>query len=534
MTESRSRLARVLDRVEVLGNKLPDPAVLFLALLIAVWLCSALLSQFSYAQIDPRTGSPVEIHNLATPDQLAAFLSDMVGTFVGFHPLGVVLLAMLGIGVADHAGFIRTGLKALLNITPAAAVTPMLLLIAIISHSAVDAGYVLVIPLGAVIFQAAGRHPLAGIAAAFAGVSGGFSANFLPSALDPLLQGITQAGAQLIDPDIRLNPLNNWFFTSASTLLIVGLGWFLTDRVIEPRLSATPLDGDLADALEPSAGEREGSAPLNRESAGEHEGSAPRNKELAPLSPQERRGLTAALAVMGLSLIALALSVLPEGSAWRAADGRLAAGTAPLMRSIVPLIFLVFLLPGIVFGYVAGTVRSHRDIIAGMTKSMSGLGYYLVMAFFASLFIAEFGRSNLGVLMALEGAALLRAAALPAFVTVLGVVLITGIVNLFVGSASAKWALLAPVLVPMLMQLGISPDLTQAAYRVGDSSTNIITPLMPYFPLVVLFCRRYVKDSGIGTLAAMMLPYSLVFLVAWTAFLLAYWSLGLPLGLGAG
>ena len=519
MTESRSRLARILDRVEVLGNKLPDPAVLFLALLIAVWLCSALLSQFSYAQIDPRTGSPVEIHNLATPDQLAAFLSDMVGTFVGFHPLGVVLLAMLGIGVADHAGFIRTGLKALLNITSPAAVTPMLLLIAIISHSAVDAGYVLVIPLGAVIFQAAGRHPLAGIAAAFAGVSGGFSANFLPSALDPLLQGITQAGAQLIDPDIQLNPLNNWFFTSASTLLIVGLGWFLTDRVIEPRLSATPLDGDLADVEEPSAGEREEPAP--------------QTKELAPLSPQERRGLTAALAVMGLSLIALALSVLPEGSAWRAADGRLAAGAAPLMRSIVPLIFLIFLLPGIVFGYVAGTVRSHRDIIAGMTKAMSGLGYYLVMAFFASLFIAEFGRSNLGVLMALEGAALLRAAALPAFVTVLGVVLITGTVNLFVGSASAKWALLAPVLVPMLMQLGISPDLTQAAYRVGDSSTNIITPLMPYFPLVVMFCRRYVKDSGIGTLAAMMLPYSLVFLVVWTAFLLAYWGLGLPLGLGA-
>ena len=518
MTEPRSRLARILDRVEVLGNKLPDPAVLFLALLIAVWLCSALLSQFSYAQIDPRTGSPVEIHNLATPDQLAAFLSDMVGTFVGFHPLGVVLLAMLGIGVADHAGFIRTGLKALLNITSPAAVTPMLLLIAIISHSAVDAGYVLVIPLGAVIFQAAGRHPLAGIAAAFAGVSGGFSANFLPSALDPLLQGITQAGAQLIEPDIQLNPLNNWFFTSASTLLIVGLGWFLTDRVIEPRLSATPLDGDLADASEPSAGEREGLAP--------------QSKELAPLSPQERRGLTAALAVMALSLLALALSVLPEGSAWRAADGRLAAGAAPLMRSIVPLIFLIFLLPGIVFGYVAGTVRSHRDIIAGMTKAMSGLGYYLVMAFFASLFIAEFGRSNLGVLMALEGAALLRAAALPAFVTVLGVVLITGIVNLFVGSASAKWALLAPVLVPMLMQLGISPDLTQAAYRVGDSSTNIITPLMPYFPLVVMFCRRYVKDSGIGTLAAMMLPYSLVFLVVWTAFLLAYWGLGLPLGLG--
>ena len=499
-----TRLVRLLDRVEVLGNRLPDPAVLFLLLLIAVWIFSALLAQFSFSHIDPRTGDPLEIQNLATADQLAYFLSQMVSTFVGFHPLGVVLLAMLGIGVADYTGFIRTGLKALMNITSRAIVTPMLLLIAIISHSAVDAGYVLVIPLGAVIFQAAGRHPLAGIAAAFAGVSGGFSANFVPSALDPLLQGITQAGAHIIDPDIVLNPLNNWFFTAASTLLVVGLGWYLTDRVIEPRLSGTALDGDLADA--------------------------PR---LEPLTADERRGLTAALAVMTLTLLALFISMLPENSAWRAPDGQLAAGAAPLMRSIVPLIFLVFLLPGIVFGYAAKTITGHRDIIAGMTRAMSGLAYYLVMAFFASLFIAEFGRSNLGALLALEGAALLKAAALPAFVTVVGVILITGVVNLFVGSASAKWALLAPILVPMLMQLGISPDLTQAAYRVGDSSTNIITPLMPYFPLVVVFSQRYVKNAGIGTVLSMMLPYAATFLVAWTCFLLAYWATGLPLGLQA-
>ena len=500
----RPRLVRILDRVEVLGNRLPDPAVLFLLLLIAVWVFSALLAQFSYAHIDPRTGSPLEIHNLATPGQFTHFLSTMVPTFVGFHPLGVVLLAMLGIGVADYTGFIRTGLKALMNVTSRAIVTPMLLFIAIVSHSTVDAGYVLVIPLGAVIFQAAGRHPLAGIAAAFAGVSGGFSANFVPSALDPLLQGITQAGAQIIDPDIVLNPLNNWFFTSASTLLIVGLGWYLTDRVIEPRLSGTSLDGDLAEV-----------------------------PALEPLTPDERRGLQASLAVMGLALLALFVSTLPEGSAWRSPDGELTAGSAPLMRSIVPLIFLIFLLPGIVFGYVAKTVSGHRDIIAGMTQAMNGLAYYLVMAFFASLFIAEFGRSNLGALLALEGAALLKAAALPAFVTVVGAIVITGVVNLFVGSASAKWALLAPILVPMLMQLGISPDLTQAAYRVGDSSTNIITPLMPYFPLVVVFCQRYVKDSGIGTVLSMMLPYAVAFLVVWTLFLLAYWAAGLPLGLQA-
>ena len=499
-----SRVVRLLDRIEALGNKLPDPAVLFLALLITVWILSATLAQFSYSHIDPRTGVPLEIQNLATPSQLTQFLSGMVATFVGFHPLGVVLLAMLGIGVADHTGFIRTGLKALMNLTSKAVVTPMLLLIAIISHTAVDAGYVLVIPLGAVIFQAAGRHPLAGIAAAFAGVSGGFSANFVPSALDPMLQGITLAGAQIIDPDIQLNPLNNWFFTSASTVLIVGLGWYLTDRVIEPRLSGTALDGDLAQA-----------------------------PELDPLTGDERRGLIAALAAIGLALLALFVSLLPESSPWRAADGQLTVGGAPLMRSIVPLIFLVFLIPGIVFGYVAKTVTGHRDLIAGMTQAMSGLAYYLVMAFFASLFIAEFGRSNLGALIALEGAALLKAAALPAFMTVVGVILITGVINLFVGSASAKWALLAPILVPMLMQLGLSPDLTQAAYRVGDSSTNIITPLMPYFPLVVVFCQRYVKDAGIGTLLSMMLPYAIVFLVVWTGFLLAYWAIGLPLGLQA-
>ncbi len=495
---------RMLDRVEVLGNKLPDPAVLFLVLLVAVWVFSALFAQFSYSHIDERTGAPLQIHNLATPDQLAHFLSRMVPTFVGFHPLGVVLLAMLGIGVADHTGFIRTSLKALMNVTSQAILTPMLLFIAIVSHTTVDAGYVLVIPLGAVIFQAAGRHPLAGIAAAFAGVSGGFSANFMPSALDPLLQGISQAGAQIIDPEIVLNPLNNWFFTSASTLLIVGLGWYLTDRVIEPRLAGTPLDGDLAET-----------------------------PALEPVTADERRGLKAALSVMVLALIALFVSMLPEGSAWRSEDGLLTVGSAPLMRSIVPLIFLIFILPGIVFGYVAKTVSGHRDIIAGMSGAMSGLAYYLVMAFFASLFIAEFGRSNLGALLALEGAAILRAAALPAFVTVVGVILITGVVNLFVGSASAKWALLAPILVPMLMQLGISPDLTQAAYRVGDSSTNIITPLMPYFPLVVVFCQRYVKGAGIGTVLSMMLPYAVAFLLLWILFLLAYWATGLPLGLQA-
>jgi aminobenzoyl-glutamate transport protein len=498
------RLARALDSIERVGNRLPDPALLFFLLLLVVWALSALMAQFQFAHQDPRTGTALQVVNLLTPSELTTFLGGMVNTFVTFHPLGVVLVAMLGIGVADHTGFIKAGLRALLAVTSRRLLTPMLLLVGIVSHTAVDAGYVLVIPLGAVIFQAAGRHPLTGIAVAFAGVSGGFSANFVPSALDPMLQGISQAGARLIDPDIILNPLNNWFFTSASTLVIIGLGWYVAERIVAPRLEHLSVDGDLAEA------------PV-----------------LDALSADERRGLRAALLVMGLGIVALAVTAVPAESAWRAPDGQLAASAAPLMRSIVPLIFLLFLLPGVVYGYVARTVTTHRDLIAGMTRAMSGMGYYIVMAFFASLFIAEFGRSNLGALFALQGAAWLQAAALPAVLTMTGVVLITGFVNLFVGSASAKWALLAPVLVPMLMQLGISPDLTQAAYRVGDSSTNIITPLMPYFPLVVVFCQRYVTSTGIGTVVAMMLPFSLSFLVVWTAFLMVYWLVGIPLGLQA-
>ena len=496
---------RVLNAIERIGNRLPDPAALFLILLIVVWIVSALLSPLAFAEIDPRTKEPIKVRNLLAGPAIATFLSNMVTTFTSFHPLGVVLVALLGVGVAEHTGFINAGLKRMLNFTSAKLLTPMLILVAIVSHTAADAGYVLVIPLGGVIFYAAGRHPIAGIAAAFAGVSGGFSANPLPSSLDPLLAGLTQAAAQIINPARTVNPLSNWFFTGVSTLLIMAVGWFLTDKVIEPRLTKNlPIDGDPAEM--------------------------PKMEEVGP---KERRGLNAALIALLLGLIVLALVSAPGRSPMRSPEGQLTAATAPLMQSIVPLIFLLFLLPGVVYGYAAGTVNSHRDIIKGMSKTMSTMGYYIVMAFFAALFIAAFGQSNLGALVALKGATWLQAMGLPAQITILGIILLTTSVNLLIGSASAKWALLAPIFVPMLMQLGLSPELTQAAYRVGDSSTNIITPLMPYFPLVVVFCQRYAKSTGIGTLVSTMLPYSISFLVSWTALLLVYWGLGIPLGLQA-
>jgi aminobenzoyl-glutamate transport protein len=499
-----TRLERALAAVERAGNRLPDPAMLFVLMLAITWVVSFVLSQVSFDTIDPRSAEPLRIRNLLAGAELTRFTSEMVQTFVTFHPLGVVLVALLGIGVAEHVGFINAGLRALLAVTSRSLLTPMLILVAILSHVAADAGYVLVIPLGAVIFHAAGRHPLAGIAAAFAGVSGGFSASFLPVSLDPLLAGLTQQAARVVDPAIAINPLNNWFFTSASTLMIVGLGWWLTDRVVEPRLRRSAVvDGEVTGMLQ-----------LDRP------------------SPGERRGLVAALLTMLGGLLLLVLTSLPAGSAWRSSGGGLTAADAPLMRSIVALIFLLFLLPAIAYGVAAGTVRSHRDIIAGMTKSMGSMSYYLVLIFFVSLFIAAFGQSNLGVLIAVEGGEALKALGLADAVTLLGIVAITASVNLFIGSASAKWALLAPILVPMLMQIGISPDLTQAAYRVGDSTTNIITPLMPYFPLVVVFCQKYVRQAGIGTVVALMVPYTLVFLLAWSVLLVVFIVFALPLGLG--
>ena len=508
--ERRGIVTRMLDTVERLGNKLPDPAVLFLLLMFAVWAFSAWMSTMSFAELDPRTGEAITIKNLLSGTNLTGFMGQMVNTFVTFHPLGVVLVAMLGLGVAEHTGFINAGLRKVLSVTPKMLLTPVLIGVGILSHVAVDAGYVLVIPLGAVIFYAAGRHPLAGIAAAFAGVSGGFSATFIPSSLDPLLAGLTQVGANIIDQSVVVNPLNNYYFTTASAFLIMAVGWFLTDKVIEPRLKNLAVDGDASEM--PAMDE---------------------------LSARERKGLWMALLSMVICVALLLLTALPGGSPWRAgADagegaGSLLVSAAPLMQSIVPLIFIFFLIPGIVYGYVAGTVKNHRDIIKGMTKAMSGMGYYIVMAFFAAQFIYAFGQSNMGALFAIKGANWLESSGMPMGATIVGIILLSGFVNLLIGSASAKWALIGSIMVPMMMQLGISPDLTQAAYRVGDSSTNIITPLLPYFPLIVVFCQRYVKSAGIGTLLSMMIPFAVTLLVVWSAFLLMFWGLGIPLGVGS-
>ncbi|HIF9172897.1 TPA: AbgT family transporter [Photobacterium damselae] len=499
-----SAMDKFLNGIERVGNKIPDPALLFFWGLVLVWVLSAVLSQFDFGLVHPVTQQSVEIKNLLTGESMASFLANMVKNFTGFAPLGIVLVAMLGVGVAEASGFINTGLKKMLNVTPVKFLTPMLILVAIVSHTAADAGYVLVIPLGGIIFHAAGRHPLAGIAAAFAGVSGGFSANFIPSGIDPLLAGFTQEAARIMDPDYIVNPLANIIFTGLSSFVIVAIGWYITDKIIEPRLAKTAIDDDAEEA-----------------------------PDMGSFTELESKAFSRAGWAMVAGIALLVAVLIPETSPLRSPSGEIAAFNAPVMQSIVPLIFILFVIPGIIYGKVAGTFKESQDVIKAMSATMAGMAGFMVMVFFIAQFLVAFTQSNIGTLLALSGAKLLQEMNLPGQITIIGMILLTASVNLLVGSASAKWALIGPIMVPMLMAVGISPELTQAAYRVGDSVSNIISPMMVFFPLVVVYMQRYVKSSGIGTLASMMMPYSIAMLVGWTIFLLVYWAIGIPLGVQA-
>ncbi len=504
--ESRHSIAdRVLNFIERNGNRLPSPAMLFLYCLAITLGLSLVFSMMTFDMIDPRSGSAITINNLLTGDYLAQFLASSVTTFTSFPPLGVVLVAIMGVGVAESSGFISTTLKKLLKMTPARLITPMVVMIGAISSIASDAGYVLVIPMGGIIFYAAGRHPMAGLAAAFAGVSGGFSAGLIPSAIDPLLQGFTQAAAQTYDPTYMVNPLSNFFFTFSSTFLVGLMGWFVTDKIVEPRLQKNvKIDDDIEI-----------------------------DKNIDTITEDESRGFrNAGLTMIGM-FVALAAIAIPEASPLRNSEGLLTAFNAPLMGSIVPLIFLIFLIPSIVYGKATGKFKNSGDVINAMGESMVPMAGYMVMAFFCALFLKAFGDSNMGTLIALGGAEVLQTLDMSGQFTIIGIILLTCVVNLFIGSMSAKWALIGPIFIPMLMAVGISPELAQAAYRVGDSASNIITPMLTYFPLIVIFFQRYSKKSGIGTVASTMLPFSIVFLIGWTAFLLLFWGLGLPLGIAS-
>ncbi|HUP49316.1 MAG TPA: AbgT family transporter [Thermoanaerobaculia bacterium] len=503
MTEQlqrRSFIDRFLGIIERTGNALPHPSTLFLIAALLVVLLSAIVARFDVSVTHPGTGTTVSVVSLMTVEGLHRILTGLVGNFTGFAPLGTVLVAMLGIAVAEGSGLIAAALKLLVLSAPRRLLTFAVVLAGVLSNTGGEVGYVLLLPLSAMIFLAVGRNPLAGLAAAFGGVSGGYSANLLLGTIDPLLAGLSQEAARLIDPAYLVNPACNWYFMAASTFLIAGAGTFVTERIVIPRL-----------------GDYKGT-----ETAAAMEG----------ITPQEKRGLLAALLAALAFVGFLFAGTFP-------ADGFLRDPTtgdllhSPFMRGIVAFIFFAGVLTGLAYGLVAGTIRNDSDVMRSMAKSMETLGAYLVLTFFAAQFVAFFNWTNLGLVVAVEGAAILKASGLGPIPLMIAFVILSATINLTMGSASAKWAIMAPVFIPMFMLLGYSPELTQVTYRIGDSVTNVISPMMSYFALIVAFIQRYDPRAGIGTLVATMLPYSVVFFLVWTALLIVWTLLGLPLGPGA-
>ena len=506
MNTPKSRLDRMLAAIERGGNALPHPATLFALLALIVIVASWLASQAGLEVKHPTTGETVGAVNLLSLEGLHRILANLVTNFTGFAPLGTVLVALIGIGVAEHSGLIAASLRKLVLSAPRRLLTPIIVFAGVMSNMASEIGYVLLIPLAGLIFISAGRHPIVGMAAAFAGVSGGYSANLLIGTIDPLLSGLSEEAARIVDPSYRVSAAANMYFMQFSTPLITLLGWWVTEKFTAPRFP----DGSFR-----AVGAQDDSMS-------------------APLSIDERRGLRFA----GIALLVLALGIIWSGLPLGSLPG---AGflrdpvtgdllKSPLMSSVVALIFIIGVVLGVAYGVGARTMRSDEDVIKGMSASMATLGSYLVLVFFAAQFVAFFNWTQLGLIMAVNGAESLKSLGLSALPLFGSFILLTAVINLFMGSASAKWALMAPVFVPMFMLLGYSPELTQTAYRVGDSVTNIISPMLSYFALIIAFFQRYEPKAGLGTLVAVMLPYSATFLIGWSILFAIWLTLGIPVG----
>jgi len=506
--------AKFLATVEWLGNLLPHPITLFALFCLFIVLFSGLAEWLGMSVPDPRPeGSDkreldgmIQVNSLMSAEGLRWIVQSLVTNFTGFTPLGTVLVALLGVSVAEHSGMLSALMRSLVIGASKRMVTVMIVFAGVVSNTASELGYVVLIPMAALIFHSLGRHPLAGLAAAFAGVSAGYSANLLIGTVDPLLSGITQEAAQMLDPTYLVGAEVNWYFMMISTLLIVIMGAFVTEKIVEPRLG--PYNSD------------EASIELGKQSVDD-------------VTAAEKRGLRmAGLSFLILAAI-LALTVVPEWGVLRNVETG-GVKNSPFLKGIVVYIFITFAIPGFVYGKVAGTMKGDRDVIDAMSKGMSSMGMYIVLVFFAAQFVAFFKWTNLGTVMAVKGAAMLQMLGLDGPMIFVFFIMVCGMVNLSLGSASAQWAVTAPIFVPMLMLIGYAPETIQAAYRIGDSVTNVITPMMSYFGLILAVATQYKKDLGIGTLIATMLPYSIIFFVGWTLlFYLWVFVLGMPVGPGA-
>lgn len=516
-TTRPARQKGFLGFVERAGNLLPDPTIIFIYLIVALMIVSAIGAALGWSASLPYSGAKPPEHaelangvltyrasNLFSADNIARLFTEMPKTYASFTPLGIVLTIMMGAAVAERSGMFFALIRGSLRGTPRRYMTPIIAVVGMVSHHAADAAYVVLIPMAAVLFASVGRHPLAGIAAALAAVSGGYAGNIMPGQLDVLLFSFTQEAARIVEPGWTMNPLGNWYFILGIVIFFTPIIWFVTDMIVEPRLGTwnEVVDDELRADL-----------------------------EKGDLSDDERRGLRhaglAALVAVGLFA---ALCLWPGYTPFidQKAEGPIRL--QPLYGSIIAALFLLFLLTGTVFGRAVGTIKNSNDVIGMMRDGVKTIAPYLVFVFFAAHFVAMFNWSGIGPIVAITGAEKLQGMGLPAPLLLVCVLLLSSLLDLFIGSATAKWSVLSSVVVPMFMLLGISPEMTTAAYRMGDSYTNIMTPLMSYFPLVLVFCQRWDKSMGVGSLLALMLPYALSFMAMGITMVVAWVALDLPLG----
>lgn len=514
---SSNREKGFLGFIERVGNLLPDPTIIFIYLIVALMIVSTIGASLEWSASLPYSGAKppenAELVNgmltyrassLFSSENIARLFTEMPKTYASFTPLGIVLTIMMGAAVAERSGMFFAMIRGSLRNTPRRYMTPIIAVVGMVSHHAADAAYVVLIPMAAVLFASVGRHPLAGIAAALAAVSGGYAGNIMPGQLDVLLFGFTQEAARIVEPGWMMNPLGNWYFILGIVILFTPIVWVVTDRIVEPRLGTwhEEIDEELRADL-----------------------------EKGDLSADERRGLRhAGLAALFVAALFAALCLWPGYTPFIDQKAAGPIRLQPLYGSIIAALFLLFLLTGTVFGRAVGTVKSSNDIIQMMREGVKTIAPYLVFVFFAAHFVAMFNWSGIGPIVAITGAEKLQGMGLPAPLLLVCVLLLSSLLDLFIGSATAKWSVLSSVVVPMFMLLGVSPEMTTAAYRMGDSYTNIMTPLMSYFPLVLVFCQRWDKSMGVGSLLALMLPYALCFMATGIMMVVSWVALDLPLG----
>lgn len=502
----RTLSQRLLNGIETLGNKVPHPAVLFLMLIAILmvlshlfqWLGTSVTYQRINFETDELENVTTSVRSLLSGEGIRFIFTSVVPNFINFGPVGIILVAMIGVGLAERSGLIGAMIQKIVIVAPPKAMTAILITLGVLSSIAADAGYLVLIPLGAVAFYSLGRHPLAGMAAAFAGVAAAFGANFLIKPIDGILATMTNDAIHIVDPAQSIAITANFYFGIASSVVLIVVCTLVTSRFVEPRL-----------------GKYLGESPV------------PDNQSL---SAEESRGLLFAFGTLVVFVGLITLLTLPSGAPLRNPETGVIVGDSPFMNSLVFLIMLAFLAMGIAYGAGAKTIQSADEAIDAITKTFADLGGLLFLFFVIGQFVAYFTFTNLGTVLAVSLADQLKDANLNSTTLLIAFILIGFLLSIPVPNILPKWAIMAPVFVPLFMKLGVDPDVVLAAYRVSDSPPNVINPLLPHFALVVGFARRWQPDAGVGTVVAMMLPYAAATTLSWVLLFFAWYWLGLPFG----